>query len=289
MSAEQVSVVIPARNATATIGLQLEALAHQSVPVDEVIVVDNASTDGLAELVRAFAAERSGPTRFRVVHCAERGVNHARNAGVRAALGSYILLCDADDVVDPAWAAELVNGLRSHRLVGGATVPFTTALSANQIEVLLRSGRRILPQVDERLWNLQSAIGCNLGFRRSLWEELGGFDVRIDGSLDENEFVFRARLRGVELALCPNAVVAYRRDSSRSKKLRRAYQEGRNRKMLQRLGVRAGLDTRPTLRRSGNRLPSSVNELLGDVARFAGALDATTEHWPLRRARRRPE
>lgn len=287
MSGVQVSVVIPARNATATIGQQLEALSRQSVPVDEVIVVDNASTDGLADLVRAFAANNSGPTRFRVVHCAQPGVNHARNAGVQAAVGQYILLCDADDVVDADWSAALVDCLRSHRLVGGATVPFTTTLSTAALLSLLRDGSRNLPPVDRRLWNLQTAIGCNLGFHRSLWEELHGFDVRINGSLDENELVFRARLHGVELALCDRAVVAYRRDTSLKKKLRRAYQEGHNGSLLRRIGKQAGLPDRHEALGGGGRSPISVNGLLGSLARGAGALSASGLLAPFRRTQRR--
>lgn len=288
MSGVLVSVVIPARNATATIGQQLEALSRQSVPVDEVIVVDNASTDGLADLVGAFAANNSGPTRFGVVHCAQPGVNHARNAGVQAAVGQYILLCDADDVVDADWSAALVDCLRSHRLVGGATVPFTTSLSTAALLSLLRDGSRNLPPVDRRLWNLQTAIGCNLGFHRSLWEELHGFDVRINGSLDENEFVFRARLHGVELALCDRAVVAYRRDTSLKKKLRRAYQEGHNRSLLRRLGKEASLPGKPDGASSARRTPVSINGLLGSLARGAGAMSASSLLAPFRRTRRHP-
>ena len=83
MSDLSVSVVIPAHNAAETLGAQLDAVCAQAAPDAEIIVVDNASTDGTAALVDARAA--TDPRVRRLVATNGRGPSYARNAGVEAA------------------------------------------------------------------------------------------------------------------------------------------------------------------------------------------------------------
>jgi glycosyltransferase involved in cell wall biosynthesis len=94
-SVEQVSVVIPAHNRAAAIGACLESVRQQTYPHWELIVVDDGSADGTAEIVRAL--EKREP-RFRLIrHDRNRGAQAARNTGVRAARGQWIAFLDSDD------------------------------------------------------------------------------------------------------------------------------------------------------------------------------------------------
>src|SRR5262249_5192742 len=105
-----VTVVVPAYNAEATLGAQLHALAEQEYPGRiEIVVVDNGSTDSTA----AIAKESNHPTSApRVVTASARQcASHARNAGFREATHELVLGCDADDVVDRAWVSRMVEGL----------------------------------------------------------------------------------------------------------------------------------------------------------------------------------
>src|SRR5688500_9296124 len=96
------SVVVPVRDGAATIGEQLAALAQQDFPGSwEVVVADNGSRDGTADVVRSFRDRLPG---LRLVDASARpGASHARNAGAAAATGEVLAFCDADDVVDPGW------------------------------------------------------------------------------------------------------------------------------------------------------------------------------------------
>ena len=93
-----VSVVIPVHNGAKYLAEAIESAYAQTRSPDEVIVVDDGSTDRTAELVREFA-NRPG---FCAVRKVQGGEASARNAGVTRARGEYVAFLDHDDVWHPA-------------------------------------------------------------------------------------------------------------------------------------------------------------------------------------------
>jgi len=92
----QVSVVIPCRNAEATVSDAVGSALRQSEPPLEVIVVDDASTDASGEAARAAGA--------RVIrNASRRNAGGARNAGLEAASGELVAFLDADAIASPDW------------------------------------------------------------------------------------------------------------------------------------------------------------------------------------------
>jgi hypothetical protein len=101
----RVSVVIPAYNAERTLGRALEALSGQSEPVDEVIVVDDGSTDATADVARRHGVS--------VVTTDGSGfAGAARNAGWERASGDIVVFLDSDAIPLPGWGAGLRRALR---------------------------------------------------------------------------------------------------------------------------------------------------------------------------------
>ena len=99
-----VTVVIPAYNAERTLGRVLDALAAQEEPVDEVIVVDDGSTDGTAALAAGHGAA--------VVHTDGGGfAGAARNRGWDEATGDVVVFLDSDAIPEPGWGAGLRRAL----------------------------------------------------------------------------------------------------------------------------------------------------------------------------------
>jgi glycosyltransferase involved in cell wall biosynthesis len=88
-----VSAVIPTFNRLPYIRRAIESVLAQTVPVDEVLVIDDGSTDGTAD-----ALEAAYGTRIRVVRQANTGVSGARRRGVQEARGEWIAFLDSDDV-----------------------------------------------------------------------------------------------------------------------------------------------------------------------------------------------
>lgn len=109
----QVSVVIAAYNGQATIERAIRTVLNQTVPPLEVIVVDDASTDGTRDLVEALAAQEP---RLRLVASSPNGgPAHCRNIGFRAAEGDWIAIQDADDAWEPSRLEKLLAAAYEHR------------------------------------------------------------------------------------------------------------------------------------------------------------------------------
>lgn len=97
------SVVIPAYNVEKYIGDALRSLRAQSVAPDEIILVDDGSTDNTLEVARSFTF----PCRYEVVSIPNGGQGHARNLGVSHSSSDYIYFFDSDDLVDEAFVQEI--------------------------------------------------------------------------------------------------------------------------------------------------------------------------------------
>ncbi|HEY9026309.1 MAG TPA: glycosyltransferase [Burkholderiaceae bacterium] len=90
-----VSVVIPAYNAAATLPATLDSVLAQTYPHIEIIVVDDGSRDGTADVLARYAPRVQG------IRQANGGLAAARNAGLAAARGEFVALLDADDLCEP--------------------------------------------------------------------------------------------------------------------------------------------------------------------------------------------
>ncbi len=106
-AAPLVSVVIPAHNAAATIGETIASVLGQTYRNFEILVVDDGSSDGTAELV----ARQAGP--LRLVRQANQGLAAARRAGMERAQGQLIAWLDADDRYRPSMLAGQVAVLQA--------------------------------------------------------------------------------------------------------------------------------------------------------------------------------
>jgi glycosyltransferase involved in cell wall biosynthesis len=94
------SVLIPAYNAAATLEAALDSVNAQSFRGFEIVVVDDGSTDGTAEIAHRFAKQQPS-LRVTVIQQPNGGQAAARNAAARVATGSWLSLLDADDIWYP--------------------------------------------------------------------------------------------------------------------------------------------------------------------------------------------
>lgn len=120
-----VSVVVCCYNSARRLAETLRHLAAQRVPTEfhwEVIIVDNASTDGTGDAARKEWAKYSLPISFRVLREEMPGLSHARARGVAEAQYEYIIFCDDDNWLDESYvatAAELMQRYPEAGAIGG--------------------------------------------------------------------------------------------------------------------------------------------------------------------------
>jgi len=171
-----VSTIIPTWNRRDLVMRAIDCALEQAEDVDEVIVVDDGSTDGTREALTA----RYG-TRIRCHHQANAGVSAARNAGMALARGRYIALLDSDDLWRPGKTALQRQWLDAHPEFGMVLcdvirvdadgAPYDTFVRR---EVLREDGWALR-------WLLAnpSLVPASAMFRREVFEATGGFDTSL--------------------------------------------------------------------------------------------------------------
>jgi GT2 family glycosyltransferase len=196
----------------------LRTLLDTDYPNYDVVVVDNASTDGSqAEIEASFG---SNP-RIRIVENSEN-VGHAEgcNIGARMTKGQYIVFLDSDiEFETKNWLRELVNVMENDSTVGLA-----------QAKIVLSEDKRCLDYVcvavdalgtwavnygskEERFKEnfeiLAASSGCCIA-RRNVFDQVGGFDADYFIYDDDTDLSLRARLLGYRVMFVPSALVIHR-------------------------------------------------------------------------------
>ena len=103
-----ISVIVPVYNRKETLERCVQSLRGQTYSDLEIILVDDGSTDGSGALCNALARE---DVRIRVIHKENGGVSSARNAGMEAAKGEYLMFTDSDDYAEAQMAEKLLEGI----------------------------------------------------------------------------------------------------------------------------------------------------------------------------------
>jgi len=165
-----VSIVIPAYNEERTIRACVVAAIEQTVPADEIIVVNNRSTDATAKMLKALKTEFPDAP-LRVVDQNEvQGITATRNAGFDAATSEVIGRIDADSILEPEWVAEVKN-IFSDPTVGAATGPMIYYDMP-----LRRFGARADDSMRRALLKLTKeyhfVFGSNMAIRSSAWRDI---------------------------------------------------------------------------------------------------------------------
>ncbi|HEV7931298.1 MAG TPA: glycosyltransferase family 2 protein [Actinomadura sp.] len=214
-------VVVPAFNEERSVGATLRRLAAQSDGAFTLLVVDNASTDLTAEVVRSFAGEHPGLD-LRLVAEPEKGTGAAADAGVRHAIAAgatHVARTDADCLPSPEWVAAVKRAFGDGlEMVSGPLRPRTdefplrwwerrllpTVVSVAALFGRLRPGNR----APSYLGPYVMMPGCNLAITAALYERAGGFPrTRIEDLHEDRALVNRVRTLTTSYGLRKDVVV----------------------------------------------------------------------------------
>lgn len=173
----RVSVIIPSYNRAHTLARALDSVLAQTRPPEEIIVIDDGSSDATEALVRETYPQ------VIYLHQANRGVSAARNRGIRQARGEWIALLDSDDEWLPdklATQMELLQRRPGHRLIHSDEIWIRNGVRVNPMKKHAKSGGRIFQQCLPLCAISPSAAMIH----RDLFAEMGLFDENLPACED---------------------------------------------------------------------------------------------------------
>ena len=164
MTSPQIAVIITCYDLGRTVEEALQSVLDQTLPAAEVLIVDDGSRDLYTQQVLT-RVERAGHKLLRTVN---RGVSAARNTGIRSTRSPYLVLLDADDVLEATYlerAAAILEGNQALAFVSCGMTCFGAATAT------WYPGP---PDLIESMVN--GVVHVSSMFRREVWEAVGGFD-----------------------------------------------------------------------------------------------------------------
>jgi GT2 family glycosyltransferase len=213
MNLPLISIVLPNYNGARFIESCLRSLQSQTYTKIEIVVVDNASKDQSAEIIRAVAPEA---ILLREAH--NLGFAGGANAGIRACHGEWIAILNNDTEAAEDWLAECINAMQRQpdaTFLAGRILEFSDRgrlFSAG--DCYLRAGigyRRGQERRDceefQRECEIFAASGCASLFRRTVLEEMNGYDEDFFAYLEDVDLGLRLQAAGYRGYYVPQAKV----------------------------------------------------------------------------------
>lgn len=202
----KVSAVIPCYNGERFLGPAIEALLNQTRPADEVIVVDDGSTDGSAGVAQRYPQVRL------IQHKGNKGLSQARNTALETAAGDTIVYTDVDAYADSGLIQAMVAEYTSDDIggVGGQGIES----NIRNIYDLWRKSHASQTSGDHPNRNAGFLWGLCSSFRKQALEKVGGFDTFYRTNAEDVDITLRLRKAGYRLVYTPDARVYHQRSDS---------------------------------------------------------------------------
>jgi glycosyltransferase involved in cell wall biosynthesis len=183
----KLSVVIPCKNEVGVVDTLLSALADQTRPADEIIVVDSHSTDGTATHVQKVGKKLP----LIVTPATKKGVAEARNHGGKKASGDVLLFLDADANLASNFLENFLAEKHRRKLQSGG---FSQRMPSKSLGI--RLGARVMNGYARIMQHTPWPIAFSVIFcDRVVFKKLGGFDAEIF-IMEDYDFVYRSKKAG---------------------------------------------------------------------------------------------
>ncbi len=205
----RISVYVPAYNAAMYLDKCLSGIKTQTYPIEEIVVVDDGSTDRTVEIASAHGVRIiSQPT--------NQGLSQARRRAFEEISAPFIAALDADCVPEPNWLAILINDMKDPSVAGtsGKLLEFQTEKPVDR-------WRKVHMQQhwgDRRQTSLLHLFGNNTLFRKSAVLDVGSYPEGPEYRTNNEDYYISRRLRefGYRIIYNPQAIVYHHRVDTRA-------------------------------------------------------------------------
>ncbi|MCB0325478.1 MAG: glycosyltransferase [Bdellovibrionales bacterium] len=217
MTSDSVSVVVPCFKQAEYLPEAVQSVVEQTHRRWEIVIVDDGSPDATAEVARRLGSEHPECT-IRLIRKPNGGLADARNRGIEAAVGPWILPLDADDRLAPECLEQLLAAAAEPgvNLVCPAKQEFGTS------QTVVR-----YPPFDAERLRQENLYHCSCLFPKSLWQAAGGYEPTLPFGLEDWDFWLRCSAVGLCARVLAEPLFLYRRTEGAS--------------MIDRLAPRVGL------------------------------------------------
>jgi len=238
---DRISVAIVTRNRAQLLANALTRLKQQTLMPDEVLVVDNASTDNTYEMVESFKPDL--PVKY--VLCPEIGVNAARNSALSNSTGDILVFTDDDGEAEPDWLQETAKMFFKHpeasAVVGVKDNLFPENFAATLLQFTLRDLSMARDHIGEAVISPTIVDTCNFAIRR---EEVINKGLRFDTSYvngGDRDFGRQMIEHGFKIVFCETSIVLHSWPKSISEYFRTRFYSGRMKVSIQRSSKKGGV------------------------------------------------
>ena len=194
----KVSVVIPCFNQGRFIGDAVDSVLAQTYQDFEILIVNDGSTDTYTNNILLGYHN----PKISLITTTNQGLPSARNNGINAAAGEYILPLDADDRIGRSYLEEAVKVLDSNSSVG---VVYCEAEFFGH-----RLGKWRLPRYTSKKILMENIIFCSAMFRKVTWSKIGGYNPNMKYGLEDWDFWLSTIESGIQVYQIPKILFYYR-------------------------------------------------------------------------------
>lgn len=205
MTHPTLSLVIPAYNEADTIGWLLNSLMPELDNLEEIIVVDNNSTDETADIVAGFSEKIP---QLRMIKETKRGVIAARNAGFDIAVGDIIGRLDADARAKSGWAGAVRTYFGTTDETVGAGTGFFDQYDMPLQFVHKKLLNTAFDQAQKNNADVPSLFGANMAVRATTWKEIRPLLLEQNGIFDDLDITLCVKEVGQRNVFIPNMEIS---------------------------------------------------------------------------------
>ncbi len=201
-----VSLYIPCYNASKYIEKCLSSILAQTYPIQEILIVDDGSTDDTVEVVKKF------PSIQIVKHPENRGLAAARNTGIRELKFEFIANIDSDCVAEKDWLEQLMKNMTENNIagVGGKLVE----TNRSTIPDYWRRVHMKQHWGEDRVINPQWLFGHSSVFRKNALESVNGYLEKFRTNYEDLDLSRRLREKDYTIVYEPQAIVNHLRNDT---------------------------------------------------------------------------
>lgn len=198
-----ISICIPTYNQSDYIEDAIESAYNQTTPAHEIIIINDGSTDNTQEIAERYMFKEFPliESPVKVINQVNKGLASARNTGIMAATGDYILFLDSDDILEEHAIERLAQEIQATN--ADIVAPSFREFGKSDREVILGH----FTMEDLKVANRLPYFCC---FRRSVLVEVGGYNPKMKWGWEDYDLTFDLFKRGKSIVVLQEPLVRYR-------------------------------------------------------------------------------